>query len=369
MNKKMLLPAIAVLVLLFSTPVASVTAENRQDKQQILLGVAQDWIAIGLAQYHRSFYRQAQASFLQAQGYQDYLTAAEQEKLSNSLEKIQIALVERKNITGHLQKADELLAKGELIKAKAHLKEVKNSEFLSREEYRQVAVKVKKLDSRIAGQTKEAADLYKLSVKYYRSGEIDKARQGFIQVAGKGLLTLPQGQTAEDYLIKIDNSLLAEAGLSKPTEIIVPEPTEKTALKPAEKITPEPIKTLPSIAIALDSSPKPVADPNDVSGAIVVEPSGRIAADSHRKKLLQSYAKAVINDALAKAQNYLNQGAFNKAKEVLEVAEDALNKNQLELGEALFTQYNSQLQQLTEQVGKEKTRWLGPWDTKTAWRL
>jgi hypothetical protein len=353
MNKKMLLPAIAVLVLLFSTPVASVTAENQQDKQQILLGVAQDWIAIGLAQYHRSFYQQAQASFLQAQEYQGYLTAAEQEKLGNSLKKIQIALVERKSITGHLQKADELIAKGELIKAKAHLKEVKNSEFLSREEYRQVAAKLKKLDSRIAGQTKEAADLYKLSVKYYRSGEIDKARQGFIQVAGKGLLTLPQGQTAEDYLIKIDNSLLAEASLSMPVETI----------------TPEPVKTLPSIAIALDSSPKPVADPNDVSGVVVVEPSGGIEADSHRKKLLQSYTKAVINDALAKAQNYLNQGAFNKAKEILEVAENALNKNQLELGEALFTQYNSQLQQLTEQVGKEKTRWLGPWDTKTAWRL
>ena len=353
MNKKMLLPAIAVLVLLFSTPVASVTAENQQDKQQILLGVAQDWIAIGLAQYHRSFYQQAQASFLQAQEYQGYLTAAEQEKLGNSLKKIQIALVERKSITGHLQKADELIAKGELIKAKAHLKEVKNSEFLSREEYRQVAAKLKKLDSRIAGQTKEAADLYKLSVKYYRFGEIDKARQGFIQVAGKGLLTLPQGQTAEDYLIKIDNSLLAEASLSMPVETI----------------TPEPVKTLPSIAIALDSSPKPVADPNDVSGVVVVEPSGGIEADSHRKKLLQSYTKAVINDALAKAQNYLNQGAFNKAKEILEVAENALNKNQLELGEALFTQYNSQLQQLTEQVGKEKTRWLGPWDTKTAWRL
>ena len=353
MNKKMLLPAIAVLVLLFSTPVASVTAENQQDKQQILLGVAQDWIAIGLAQYHRSFYQQAQASFLQAQEYQGYLTAAEQEKLGNSLKKIQIALVERKSITGHLQKADELIAKGELIKAKAHLKEVKNSESLSLEEYRQVAAKLKKLDSRIAGQTKEAADLYKLSVKYYRSGEIDKARQGFIQVAGKGLLTLPQGQTAEDYLIKIDNSLLAEASLSMPVETI----------------TPEPVKTLPSIAIALDSSPKPVADPNDVSGVVVVEPSGGIEADSHRKKLLQSYTKAVINDALAKAQNYLNQGAFNKAKEILEVAENALNKNQLELGEALFTQYNSQLQQLTEQVGKEKTRWLGPWDTKTAWRL
>ena len=353
MSKKMLLPAIAVLVLLFSTPVASVTAENRQDKQQILLGVAQDWIAIGLAQYHRSFYQQAQASFLQAQEYQGYLTATEQEKLSNSLKKIQIALVERKNITGHLQKTDELIAKGELIKAKAHLKEVKNSEFLSQQEYRQVAVELKRLDSRIASQTKEAADLYKLSVKYYRSGEIDKARQGFIQVAGKGLLTLPQGQTAEDYLIKIDNSLLAEASLSTPTEISVPEP----------------VKTQPSIAIALDSSPKPVADPNDVSGVVVVEPSGRIAADSQRKKLLQSYAKAVINDALAKAQNYLNQGAFNKAKDAIEVAENALNKNQLELGEEMFTQYNNQLQQLIEQVGKEKTRWLGPWDTKTAWRL
>ena len=360
--------SICLLVLLLSAFTVSQAASPpvqtpEETKQMIIQQVSQDWIAVGLTQYDRGLYEQSKKSFLQAQEYQAYLTATEMEKLGDCLKKIQTAFAERKIIAEHIQKADELTAKDELIKAKAHLKEIKNNEFLTKQEKQQVAGKLKKLDSRIADQAKDAAELYASSVEYYRAGEIEDAREGFIKVAGKGLLTLPQGQTAEDYLIKIDNALLAKARSSEPAE---------TEIKQVEKTTPEPAKTLPIDSTVLSSSPTPIADPNDVAVIAVAEPSAdntsHTETDNSKKKILQSYTKAVINDAVTKAQNYLNQGAFNKAKEIVEAAEETLNKNQAELGDELFRQYNSQLQQLTERIGKERTRWLGAWDTKTAWK-
>lgn len=354
---------LALLLPAFTVSQASspriLTAE--ETKQMIVQQVAQDWITVGLTQYGRGLYEKAKQSFLQAQEYKEYLTATELEKLNDYLKKIQTASAERKGVVEHLQKADELTAKGELIKAKAHLKEIKNNEFLTKQEHREVTVKLKKLDSQIADQTKDAAELYDLSVEYYLAGEFENAREGFLKIAGKGLLTLPQGQTAEDYLVKIDNALLAKVSPSEPVET-----------KPIEKSTPEPVKPLPSDSISLDSGQQTIADPNDAAVTVVAGPSAgnavRTETDSRKKSILQSYIKAIINDAIAKTQNYLNQGAFNKAKEIVETAEETLNKNQPELGDELFRQYNSQLQQLTERIAKERARWLGAWDTKTAWR-
>jgi hypothetical protein len=274
-----------------------------------------------------------------------------------------MALLERKSIPERIQKADELAAKGDLIKAKAHLTEIANNEFLTKKELRETREKIKVIDSQINGQKREVNELYNISVQYYKAGELEKAREGFVKVAGNGLLTMPAGKTAEDYLIKIDNTLLDKA---KPPEPAEAKKSEDSPAEPGE------------VKIETYAEKEVIADPNDVSVTAVAtaakadagrnETNGRRETNDSRKNLLQSYTKAVVSDAISKAQNYLYQGAFNKAKEVVEEAQKTLNKNQSGLGEEMFRQYSAQLQQLDERIGKERARWLGPWDTKTAWR-
>ena len=44
-------------------------------------------------------------------------------------------------------------------------------------------------------------------MQFFRAGEMEKARDGFVEVAKYGMLVTPKGQTAEDYLIQIDSIL------------------------------------------------------------------------------------------------------------------------------------------------------------------
>ena len=74
----------------------------------------------------------AEQSFLRARDYQDYLTTAEREKLNELLEKAHLAVLEKTRILEHIQKADELVKQGELIKAKAHLERVENNKSLTK---------------------------------------------------------------------------------------------------------------------------------------------------------------------------------------------------------------------------------------------
>ena len=71
---------------------------------------------------------------------------------------------------------------------------------------------------------------------------------------------------------------------------------------------------------------------------------------NRKRNILRSHTKAVVNDAVAKAQDYITQGEFDKAKEAVEAADRTVSKNRLYLGDDLFKQYSSQLRQLSEKI-------------------
>ena len=71
---------------------------------------------------------------------------------------------------------------------------------------------------------------------------------------------------------------------------------------------------------------------------------------NRKRNILRSHTKAVVNDAVAKAQDYISQGEFDKAKEAIEAAERVVSKNRLYLGDDLFKQYSSQLKQLSGKI-------------------
>ncbi len=77
---------------------------------------------------------------------------------------------------------------------------------------------------------------------------------------------------------------------------------------------------------------------------------GYIGVINRRINIIRSRVKAVVNDSTAKAEGFIAQGQFDKAREAVEVAERAVYENQQQLGDYLFNQYSGQLKQLSERI-------------------
>ncbi len=326
------------------------------DMHTVLRREAVDLFNIGIAQYKRSLYLSAEVTFLRAQRYGEYLTGPEQEQLADYLEKVHLASINKEQVLEHLRRAEELLGKDELIRAKAHLKKIRNNKMLSDEEKLLVSQKLEYIDSSLAERKRRVAELYNRSVDFYRSGQLERARDGFTQVANNGLLVAPKGQTAEDYLMKI-SQFLSERGETLPSGKVRPveQIPEFDILYFEQKQLDEEIETeqksKPFISLfraEQEREPAVVVKQNAEKKGIVDE------VDSRKSTILQSYTKAVMADTSAKVEDYIARGRFEMAEEAVRIAQATVSENKPYIGDGLYKQYNSQLQQFYEQIEKSK---------------
>jgi len=327
----------SVLLITTTFSKAGWSQTNETNQQEIIGQVVQDWIRVGERQYDRCFYQQAEKSLLQALEYEQYMTDAEKEKINTLLEKVHAAAIERESILESVKAANELIEQDKLIEAKGSLENLIQSRFLTKEERELARETLGKVIQQLKDKENQIKELYNQSVEFYRSGEIEKAREGFLTLSKKGLTGLPAGETPEDYLVKIDNILAGETELSTPIETKVVE----TLQPPIESTQDE----------LIDFSAEPLPEKIDTSIVDVATPATDESVDiekvDRKTKVIRSYTKAVVDDAIAKAKNYLGWDEFNKASEVIGAAEQLVIKNQLYLGENLFNQYSVQLQQMT----------------------
>ena len=109
--------------------------------------VAQEWIQVGIEQYRCAFFDAAEEAFRRSQDYQEYLTAADRERLNELLQKTAKAALVRKRILDDIQTVDGLLEQGQQPgKVKAYLQKLKGCEFLTVEEREQIADRLKKMN-------------------------------------------------------------------------------------------------------------------------------------------------------------------------------------------------------------------------------
>jgi type II secretory pathway component GspD/PulD (secretin) len=360
-----------LVFLLFLTPVIAEVAPSKpseDNKAQVVRQVAQKWIEVGAEQYRRGYFKAAKQSFLRAQDYQEYLTADEREKLTALLEKTHKGILEREYILEAIRTADELVKQGEQDKAKAKLEEVKDSEFLTDSERELIAKGLKKLSEQLNEQKNEITELYNNSVELYKAGELEKAREGFVKIAtnDSDLVEAPPGETAEDYLLKIDNILAEKAKPSAPAEAqpedtlgatiaaITKELVNGKKIKPVEpnEVIEQPVVQEPNVQPA-------VQEPTKVEVAAAPEEAPEdtyIKVITRKRNIRQSHAGAIINDAATKVHNYISKDEFNKAKEEVERAERIVNEYQLDLGEAFFKQYSDELKQLAQTIVEQQDK-------------
>jgi general secretion pathway protein D len=330
------------------------------NKQKIIRQVAQKWIDVGIEQYQRGYYKAAEQSFLRAQDYEGYLTSEKREALKGLLAKTHEAATERKRILRHIQAADALESRGRLIEARTHLEKVKDSKFLAEEERKLIVEGLRQIDVKLGEQKIEIAELYDRSVGFYGSGRLEEAREGFIKAVESGLLAASAEKGAKDYLVKIDNILVERA---KPPVSIKARPEEKAVEVPAggieepkaDKVTLGTVEEeLLGVEVERAEQEAVEEEAEKVEKPAAIEPEaeevGYIEVVKRNRNIRRSRTEAVVNDAVAKAQRYISEGEFGKAKEVVETAERTVNEYQLDLGDELFIQYSSELKQLSEKI-------------------
>jgi tetratricopeptide (TPR) repeat protein len=389
---------VLVPILLLATVLLEAATSQRTEvgQDEMMQHLVQQMVQVGISQYEHGYYIQAEKTLLMAQAYQEHLSTSDRSKLSSLLEKAHIAALERSRALERAQTASDLAAQGELAKAKVHLEKVKDSEYLTEQERKQIAAFLKEIESqtikeapvekpegvkplpekvepiveevhekvteepeKIAAQLdkvkRAVAQVYYRSMQLYRSGQFEQAREGFVEVVNSGLIPAAMEKTIRGYLSHIDNVLAKKesgVGPSGVTEV----PAEKTLPAPTIKWPVEREVIRPEVSKPVAVRPELIRP--SVSGAEVGELAAReggyIEVINRRRNSIRSYTKAVVDDAAGKAQAYMSQGKFDEAKAAVETAEQIVNQNQLDLGDELFKLHSNGLKQLREQIASAK---------------
>jgi hypothetical protein len=98
---------------------------------------------------------------------------------------------------------------GQLEKAREGLIEVMNSDLIPPAVAKTIEDDLIGIDNRltVSGKKREIAELYYRSMALYHAGQFEKAREGLIKVLKSGLVPEPMIITIKDSLTDIDNTL------------------------------------------------------------------------------------------------------------------------------------------------------------------
>ena len=304
-KKSILLVVVTALVLTALSHRAWAQA-NETDKQKVVQKVAENWIQVGIRQYERGFFKASEQSLLRAGDYRQYLTAARRKELNELLEKARKAVLENKRVLARIRTANELVGRGKLVEAKSCFDEVKDSQFLTEDKRKQIADELKKINGQLSGQKKEIVSLYDRS-------------QADPQATPQAE---PEEKVSEAFVKVVDDELIG-------AEMAVEKADQQKPRQPDR------------------------SDIVDVSET-TDDKAGYIEVINRRRNILRSHTRAVVNDTVAKALEYISGGEFDKAKEAVETAKRVVNENQIYLGEDVFRHYCSVLGQLTEQITEQQ---------------
>ncbi len=342
---------LSCLLLTITIPKTGNSQAAETDRQEAFRQIVQSYIQAGEEEYEKGYYEQAEKTFLMAQGYSEYLTTAERKQLKSLLEKTQTAITKRKSALEIFRSVKEMIQQEEFSRAKKQLETIKDNEFLTADQRAQITQVLKHIDTQIKNEdasSEKMAEImpvatekseqpesepeqlvktmseqdnipavYNRSMNLYKAGQLKEARKGFVQVINSGTIPPEMEKTLNGYIAQIDE-ILAEREIQKPLT------TAKIQTTFSEVIQPEMIAT---------------ENVESVSGQ-----GSYIDAVNQKRNIIRSHTKAVVSNAIAKAQTYMDQNKFDLAKNEIQKAEIIVNQNQMYLGDELYNQYKAQLQ-------------------------
>jgi len=404
------LSIVTVSILLLITMVSEGAPSQKSgttDRQDVFRRLVQSYVQTGKTEYDKGYFEQSVKTFHMAQGYQEYLTADGREQLSALLEKARTAVAQRKRALETFQTVQKLIKQDKLDEAKNHLESLKDNAFLTQKERAQITEVLTQINVQISedkthsekiqskrlltterlakiaegirtpndvqsDRNEQIAELYRRSMKLYRAGQFEKAREGLVRVAASGLIPPAMKKTIEGYLKEIDKVLPgkteeepsqekteAEMIASLKPKVVEPEAVRPDLAEPKlmESGLVEPELVEPEVTDQKSTEPKaPEQNVTEPTRVAAPAPSPKAGEQSYidqvvrTRNILRDYTKTVVNNAMAKARAHMGQGEFDKAKKEIEMAQYTVNQNQIHLGDALYGEYSGKLNVMNEEI-------------------
>jgi type II secretory pathway component GspD/PulD (secretin)/tetratricopeptide (TPR) repeat protein len=131
-------------------------------------------------------------------------------------------------------------------------------------------------------------------------------------------------------------------------------PVEQGEIRP-EFLTPAPQE--PDIKIEVYQPQQPEQVQSGVPAAAEKEKAKEdyIEVVKQKQRIQQSYTKAVVNEAVAKAKEYAGKEDFSMARDEISRASGVIEKNKLLLGDEDYAQYSATLQKLSDEIDARQT--------------
>ena len=121
-------------------------ADNRGANSQLV----QIFLQLGQKQYDKGFFEEAVKTLLEAQKkYEKDLTVDVRERLKKLLKESRIAVLERNSALETFRAVNDLIKRDQLIKAKTYLEKIKDNEFLTQEERKDIIEVFRRIDAQI----------------------------------------------------------------------------------------------------------------------------------------------------------------------------------------------------------------------------
>ena len=130
-----------------------------------------------------------------------------------------------------------------------------------------------------------------------------------------------------------------------------PIPVEQEEVQP-EFITPAPQE--PNIGIEVYQPQQPEQVQSEIPTTEKAK-EDYIEVVKQKQRIQQSYTKAVVNEAVEKAKEYISKKDFPNARDEISRASGVIEKNKLLLGDEDYTQYNAIMQQLLNEINTRQT--------------
>jgi len=335
------------------------------DKEAVLSEVASKWIVVAKEHYSRGQYGQAERSLQYALDYQEYLSVGQSKQIEGLLETIRQGMAKRKDLQQQIDAGEKLIDEGRVTEARAKLEEIELNPSLSRSQRGQIGAGLKRIDGQFQRSESRIAELYDRGMGHYRSGNFDKARQNFIEAGDVVAEAMEKSQPTRTKA-KVPAARPAEPiwSSARQKQPATKEPSKPLAVAPSYPVIPEAVATpAPAPVVVKRSQPfefvvtpkqrvEPKAKPWFEPKKIEKPAAGKVKKSNkpltRKEKIVRSYVSAVIKDATIKARDYLSAGRLEQAQNTLENTLQIVRQNREYLGEELFTQYDIELQQLTE---------------------
>ncbi len=298
----------------------------------------------------RGMYQQAQVqlnSLQTSDEYVAYLSESHTAQINTLLNQINQAISERSKIAETLGQSEQLIAEGKYRESVSLLTPILNSLYATEQERQMISETHNKALAGLQQEQQKWQALYDQSVQALQAGRPDEARQGFAQVASSGY-QVQGSKSADEYIASID----AQAAVVTPAKEFVPieitVPTDGTATTEVVDQEIEPADLLP--AAVTPSVPVAAAQASEQTS----QERSYIEVVRLRRAVQLDYTRAIVEDAVARAEKALEQKEFEQAKQALRRAFSTVESNKMLLEDALYTEYTAKLTNLEQRINESQ---------------